>query len=34
MIGPAIDGEHRIKMDFTASNALGQTVRGYGYCLG
>ena len=28
VIGPAIDGEHRIKMDFTASNALGQTVRG------
>ena len=27
VIGPVIDGEHRIKMDFTARNALGQTVR-------
>ena len=28
VIGPVIDGEHRIKMDFTAKNALGQTIRG------
>ena len=28
VIGPIIDGEHRIKMDFTARNTLGQTVRG------
>jgi hypothetical protein len=28
VIGPVIDGEHRIKMDFTARNTLGQTVRG------
>ena len=27
VIGPVIDGEHRIKMDFTTRNALGQTVR-------
>ena len=27
VIGPVIDGEHRIKMDFTSRNALGRTVR-------
>ena len=27
VISPVIDGEHRIKMDFTTRNALGQTVR-------
>ena len=28
IIGPVIDGQHRVKMDFTAKNALGQTIRG------